>query len=331
MLLDEWGGGDRFVLDQNEEVEVSPTFLQLSEDNHNPKHRIRRDKGEKASTTFQQQRGPEEVEVVEDFLDFPSLDEDDLAKNKALEEDAEQADNSHSEERSSLEGTFLVTSQEDMRSNRNKREQVSLSTQADLARDNQVSRGKRARKSRLNHRRKVKVFKQVGMKNERKSDLAKEKVKLRKENKDLRRQNKRMKTVIEKLERKNRKKLNKSKESKGKRIKSDNARKCRNTEGCNEKWATFSSAAIGPAAAIIKQVRELFYVFLITNHFQANSIIASDRTIAKKKSKKDDFLEDENILKQALTANPCDGSTASGEPELSLFYNLSDFVSLRFA
>ena len=69
----------------------------------------------------------------------------------------------------------------------------------------------------------------------------------------------------------------------------------------------------------------------MTTHFQANSILASDRTISKKKSKKDDFLEEENILKQALTANPCDGSTASGEPELSLCFNLSDFVSFRFA
>ena len=68
----------------------------------------------------------------------------------------------------------------------------------------------------------------------------------------------------------------------------------------------------------------------MTIHFQANSILASDRTISKKVSKKDDFLEDENILNQALTANPCDGSTASGETEL-LHCNLSDFVSLRFA
>ena len=117
MLLDEWGGGKRVVQDKNEEVEISPFFLQLGEDN--PEHRVRHDQGETASTTFQQQRGPEEVEVVEDSLDFPSLDEDDLAK--ALEEDAEQADNSHNEERSSLEGTISVTSQEDMRSNRNKK------------------------------------------------------------------------------------------------------------------------------------------------------------------------------------------------------------------
>ena len=68
-------------------------------------------------------------------------------------------------------------------------------------------------------------------------------------------------------------------------------------------------------------------LFLISTHFQANSILASDRTISKKVLKKDDFLEDENILNQALTANPCDGSTASGEPEPSLCYNLTHIVA----
>ena len=188
------------------------------------------------------------------------MEEDNLVKNKALEEDAEQADNSHNEEISSLEGTISVTSPEDMRSNRNKRDRLPLGNQADLAKDNQLSRGKRARKNRIDRQkknRKVEKFKQVGMKKVRKSDQAKEKAKLREENKDLKRQNKRMKTAIEKF--KNRKKPNKRKESKGKRIKSGNARKCKTTEGCIEKWATFSSAAIGPAASIIKQVGELFY------------------------------------------------------------------------
>ena len=96
------------------------------------------------------------------------------------------------------------------------------------------------------------------MKNGRKSDLAKENVNLGEEIKDLKRQNKKMKKDIENC--KNRKGPNKSKESNGKRIKSDDVRNCRNTDvGCNEKWATFSSAAIGPAAAIIKQVGELFF------------------------------------------------------------------------
>ena len=147
-----------------------------------------------------------------------------------------------------------------MRSNRNKREGMSLSVQADLAKDNQLSRGKRVRKNRIDRQkknRKVEKFKQVGMKKVRKSDQAKEKAKLREENKDLKRQNKRMKKAIEKF--KNRKKPNKRKESKGKRIKSGNVGNCRNADGCIEKWATFSSAAIGPAASIIKQVGELFF------------------------------------------------------------------------
>ena len=61
MLLDEWGGGYRVVQGQNEEVEASPTFQQLGDN-------------------------PEQVEEVEDFLDYPSLDDNDLSKIKAFEE-----------------------------------------------------------------------------------------------------------------------------------------------------------------------------------------------------------------------------------------------------
>ena len=252
MLLDECGGGYRVVHGQNEEVEASTTFQQLEEVN------------------------PKQVKVVKDFLDYPSMDDNDLAKNKALNEDAEQADNSHNEEISSLEGTISVTSPEDMRSNRNKRERLPLSIWADLAKDNHLSRGKRAaknQKDRQKKKRKVEKFKQVGMKKVRKSDQAKEKAKLREENKDLKRQNKRMKTAIEKF--KNRKKPNKRKESKGKRIKSGNVGNCRNADGCIEKSATFSSAAIGPAASIIKQVGEFFF-FLSPHIFRP--ILSSQAT-----------------------------------------------------
>ena len=65
MLLDEWGGGHRVVQDQNEEVEISPTFQQLDEDN--PEHRVGQDQGEKVevSPTFQQLGdNPEQVEEV---------------------------------------------------------------------------------------------------------------------------------------------------------------------------------------------------------------------------------------------------------------------------
>ena len=48
--------------------------------------------------------------------------------------------------------------------------------------------------------------------------------------------------------------------------------------------------------------------------FQVNSILASDRTLIKKKSKQDDFLEHQSILQQALIANPCDDGNANGKP-----------------
>ena len=146
MLLDEWGGGHRVVQDQNEEVEISPTFQQLDEDN--PEHRVGQDQGEK-------------VEVSP-------------------------------------------------------------------------------------------TFQQLGDK-ERKSDVEKEKAKCKGDINELKKKNKKMKKEIEKL--KKRKRPKESQESKEKRIKSSCTR---NSEGCNEKWAAFSSAAIGPAAAIIKQVRKLF-------------------------------------------------------------------------
>ena len=115
MLLDEWGGGHRVVHDQNEEVEVSPTFQQLDEDN--PERRVGQDQGEKVevSPTFQQLGdNPEEVE---DFLDYPSLDDNDFLKIKAFEEVVEHADISLDEVESSLE---------ENRPGRNKKERVSF-------------------------------------------------------------------------------------------------------------------------------------------------------------------------------------------------------------
>ena len=118
--------------DQGEEkLEVSPTSQE--HDETNPEHRAFdvQDNAEevKVSSTLQQLEEviPKQVKVVKDFPDYPSMDDNDLAKNKAFEKNAEQADNSHNEEISSLEGTISVTSQEDMRSNRNKREGMSLS------------------------------------------------------------------------------------------------------------------------------------------------------------------------------------------------------------
>ena len=85
------------------------------------------------------------------------------------------------------------------------------------------------------------------------SGLAKEKAKLRYENRDLKRKNKELKKEIEKL--KKRERPNNGKESKRTRIKKGSVK---NSDVCIEKWATFSSAALGPAASVIKQVLILF-------------------------------------------------------------------------
>ena len=254
MLLDEWGEGQRVAQDQNKEIKS--TFQQFDKDN--PEYRVRQDLGEKVPTTFQQQRGFEEIGVVEDFLDYPNFDDNDLAKKgtfERFESNAEQADINYNEVETSLE----AKSQEENKSGMNKREMLPSGIQADLTKDNHLSREKRARKSRKDrqkNKRKVKKFKQVSMKKGRKGDQAKEKVELRKEIKDLKRQMKKKEKEIENF--KNRRRQNKSKKSKGKRIKSGGVRKCRNTDVCIEKWANFSSAVIGPAASIIKQVPELF-------------------------------------------------------------------------
>ena len=55
------------------------------------------------------------------------------------------------------------------------------------------------------------------------------------------------------------------------------------------------------------------YLLNLTKELQVNSILASDRTLTRKKSKKDDFLEHQSILQHALAANPCDGSNANGK------------------
>ena len=108
-----------------------------------------------------------------------------------------------------------------------------------------------------------------------------------------------------------------------KEIKSSNKRKfhgkelngketSRDTECCNDKWANYTSLVIGLAPNVIKQVIKLH--FQIMTQFQVNSILTSDRTLIKKKSKQDDFLEHQSILQQALTAKPCDGGNANGKP-----------------
>ena len=158
------------------------------------------DQNEDILSTFQQREevNHKQVEAVKDFLDYSSLDDNDPAQNKALRDEAEQADISQDEMESSLEV--------------NAGEKAPLVFKPNLAKNDQLSQ-------------------------------------LRDENKELKRLNKMMKKEIEKL--KKRKKPNRSKGSKEKSNKSSSEKI---TECCNDKWATYSSAAIGPAASIIKQV-----------------------------------------------------------------------------
>ena len=86
----------------------------------------------------------------------------------------------------------------------------------------------------------------------------------------------------------------------------------RDTE-CNDKWAAFTSVGLGLASTVIKQVGKLHFCQIMTQ-FQVNSILVSDKTLIKKKSKQDDFLEHRRILQQALTVNPCDVGNANGKP-----------------
>ena len=95
----------------------------------------------------------------------------------------------------------------------------------------------------------------------------------------------------------------------GKKVQGKNCgRSLRDTE-CFEKWAEYTSVGLALAPTVIKQVNKFSH---ISSHFlQVNSILSSDRTLIRKKAKKDDFLEHQSILQQALAANPCNGSKES--------------------
>ena len=47
------------------------------------------------------------------------------------------------------------------------------------------------------------------------------------------------------------------------------------------------------------------------NEYQVNSIVASERTVVRKKAKKDDFLPQLKILRDALAGNNCEGGAES--------------------
>ena len=178
---------------------------------------------------------PEEADLASTFQQQLKEENPKHAKNKAFEEDA---DIGHIE--SQLEETFKVTSQEDSRPDGEKKDRVSLGMQNLMTKNNHLSRDKRAIQNHRDHQRKKRKVKK-----ERKSVLAREKAKLKDEIKELKKQKMKTKKEIEKL--KKRKRPDERRKSKGKNINRD-------SEFCIEKWATFSNAAIGPAASIIKQV-----------------------------------------------------------------------------
>ena len=176
---------------------------------------------------------PQEADLASTFQQQLKEENPKHAKNKAFEEDA---DIGHNE--SQLE------EEEDSRPDREKKDRVSLGMQNLMPKNNHLSWDKRAIQNHRDHQRKKRKVKK-----ERKSDLAREKAKLKDEIKELKKQKMKTKKEIEKL--KKRKRPDERWKSKGKNMNRD-------SEFCIEKWATFSNAAIGPAASIIKQVAVLF-------------------------------------------------------------------------
>ena len=106
---------------------------------------------------------------------------------------------------------------------------------------------------------------------------------------------------------------------KGRRVKEfqENEPNCgrssRDTE-CIDKWAAYTSLGLTLAPSVIKQVSNFFFLTFFRTFLQVNSILASDRTVIRKKAKKDDFLEHHIILQQALAANPCNVGKESTSP-----------------
>ena len=106
---------------------------------------------------------------------------------------------------------------------------------------------------------------------------------------------------------------------KGRRVKEfqENEPNCgrssRDTE-CIDKWAAYTSLGLTLAPSVIKQVSNFFFLTFFCTFLQVNSILASDRTVIRKKAKKDDFLEHHRILQQALAANLCNGGKESTSP-----------------
>ena len=78
-------------------------------------------------------------------------------------------------------------------------------------------------------------------------------------------------------------------------------------------WKMGDVHKCGPCSSSKCDQAGVKYLLHLNTELQVNSILASERTVTKKKSKKGDFLEHQSILQEALAANPCDARNANGK------------------
>ena len=158
----------------------------------------------------------------------------------------------------------------------------------------------------LEKARKIHKIEGKGRRKNSKTNLEKENLQLKLEIAKVKKQREKLKKKIKRA------KQRKKKEKHGTDINANFGRVSSRATECSEQWAIFTSVGLGLAPTVIKQVENCFYISTI--QLQVNSILASDRTLIRKRSKKDDFLEHQSILQKALSGDPCNGSNAYGNP-----------------
>ena len=282
VLVDEWGGGHLVKGDEKEE-EV-PSSLGEAQAVHSQERAVRENQ----------------------------LDENKIFETKAEMRGAEQQKDNHEklskrgvEDGKSKKRTGIPKPVADVIGAKKKKKKERKGKHA-IAKK---GKGKHTKKGKGKDAKKTKKQQKTGPKKKSRSQMC--------DNKCLEKKRLQLKAKVDKLK-KQRSKIQKE-------IKSSNKRKIyekdlkgketsRDTECCNDKWANFTSVGVGLGLAptVIKQVIKLH--FQIMTQFQVNSILTSDRTLIKNKSKQDDFLEHQSILQQALTAKPCDDGNANGKP-----------------
>ena len=191
--------------------------------------------------------------------------------------------------------------------------------------DKKKTRGVKRRRQSVNSNSETKERKREIRKKAKKLQKVQGKGKRKRSKKYLENENLQLKLEIAKLKAQSKKKIKRvkkrkrvikgqGKEPQGNKVRTNCGGVSSRDPECSEKWATFTSVSLGLAPTVIKQVDKNTCTFLPDSNLQVNSILASDRTLRRKKSKKDDFLEHQRILQQALAANPCDGGNTNGKP-----------------